>query len=138
MSQTTGPTRDDNLYDHTISAGIDFEKYDKIDVKVSNSSNQNTTKYSFHKWDEADLDEQILYKIKKQLKWSQPTPIQKHTLKLIQSKKDVMACAQTGSGKTGAFALPIIANLMKEEGGDDAYLCEKALSNLFPTISSRR
>ncbi|MBQ9502313.1 MAG: DEAD/DEAH box helicase, partial [Lentisphaeria bacterium] len=37
-----------------------------------------------------------------------PTPIQSATIPLVLSGKDVLGCAQTGTGKTAAFALPIL------------------------------
>ena len=37
-----------------------------------------------------------------------PTPVQSEALPLILGGGDVMAAAETGSGKTGAFALPIL------------------------------
>ena len=46
-------------------------------------------------------------------KYSTPTPIQADTIPLLLDGRDVLGCAQTGTGKTAAFALPIL-NKMAE------------------------
>lgn len=45
--------------------------------------------------------------------FTQPTPIQLQAIPLALSGADIMGCAQTGSGKTAAFALPILHFLLK-------------------------
>ena len=43
--------------------------------------------------------------------YENPTPIQEATIPLVLNGKDVLGCAQTGTGKTAAFALPILQSL---------------------------
>jgi ATP-dependent RNA helicase RhlE len=40
--------------------------------------------------------------------YTQPTPVQKEAIPVILSKKDVLAGAQTGTGKTAGFTLPLL------------------------------
>jgi ATP-dependent RNA helicase DeaD len=57
-------------------------------------------------------DQNLLRAIKDQ-EWEDPTPVQEQVIPLAQANQDLMAQAQTGTGKTGAFALPIIGKLEK-------------------------
>ncbi|MGQ9588436.1 MAG: DEAD/DEAH box helicase, partial [Thermoplasmata archaeon] len=45
------------------------------------------------------------------LEWEEPTPVQEQVIPLARKGEDLMAQAQTGTGKTGAFAIPIIEKL---------------------------
>jgi ATP-dependent RNA helicase RhlE len=44
-----------------------------------------------------------------------PTPIQQQSIPLILERKDLLGCAQTGTGKTAAFAIPILQILHEEK-----------------------
>ena len=71
-----------------------------------------------------------------------PTPIQEKTLELIFDKRDVMGIAQTGTGKTAAFAVPIIERtFINNSKTQTLVLCptrELALqsTNVFRTLSA--
>ncbi len=50
--------------------------------------------------------------------YREPTPIQEQSIPQILRGKDLLGCAQTGTGKTAAFAIPILQNLMLRQKGD--------------------
>nr|KAG5690428.1 hypothetical protein BaRGS_026475 [Batillaria attramentaria] len=70
-----------------------------------------TSEEDFIPFSEMGLDDRILKAIAKQ-GWSQPTPIQEKAIPLALEGKDVLARARTGSGKTAAFAIPVVQKLL--------------------------
>ena len=72
------------------------------------------------------LGEEILSAVTA-LGYEEPTPIQREAIPLLLSGRDLLAQAATGTGKTAAFALPILNRLAAEPGehgerGEDARL----------------
>src|SRR5688500_12458595 len=51
------------------------------------------------------------------LGYEEPTPVQREAIPLIVSGRDVLAQASTGTGKTAAFALPLIQHLVEHDAG---------------------
>ena len=58
-----------------------------------------------------NLDNQLLEAIS-YMGFEKPTPIQSQAIPIILDNHDLIACAQTGTGKTGAFVLPILNKLV--------------------------
>ncbi len=64
--------------------------------------------------------------------YTTPTPIQAQSIPLVLERKDLLGCAQTGTGKTAAFAIPILQILYKEKDQEKGRKQIKALI-LTPT-----
>jgi len=60
------------------------------------------------------IEKQLLEAIS-YLGFETPTPIQEKVIPIILENKDLIACAQTGTGKTGAFVLPILNKLIDKK-----------------------
>lgn len=66
---------------------------------------------SFH---EMGLDDRLVKAIAK-LNWSQPSLIQEKAIPLALEGKDILARAMTGSGKTAAYAIPVIQRILQDK-----------------------
>ncbi|XP_028993023.1 DEAD-box helicase 3 X-linked a isoform X2 [Betta splendens] len=95
------------------NTGINFEKYDDIPVEATGTNSPKHIE-SFH---DVDMGEIIMGNITLS-RYTRPTPVQKHAIPIIKSKRDLMACAQTGSGKTAAFLLPVLSQIYTDGPGD--------------------
>ncbi|ETO21036.1 hypothetical protein RFI_16168 [Reticulomyxa filosa] len=103
------------LFETGVSQGINFDMYDKIPVELS-GSNPPKAISSFR---EAKLHKQLEYNVE-QCKFAKPTPVQKYAIPSILTGRDMMACAQTGSGKTAAFILPIAHQMLERRSSSDS------------------
>lgn len=64
--------------------------------------------------------------------YTNPTPIQEQSIPVLLQGKDLLGCAQTGTGKTAAFAIPILQNLYLQKHKEKESFSIKALI-LTPT-----
>lgn len=80
---------------------------------------------------EMNLAEPILRAVAAE-KYTTPSPIQKEAIPHLLAGKDMFGCAQTGTGKTAAFALPIVQKLYEGRGKSGHDRAPKALV-LTPT-----
>src|SRR5947209_17453750 len=62
-------------------------------------------------WNQIGLNPPSLRTVQ-QLGYASPTPVQAETIPAILAGRDVIGSARTGSGKTAAFLLPILQNLL--------------------------
>ncbi|XP_067266286.1 DEAD-box helicase 3 X-linked a isoform X8 [Chanodichthys erythropterus] len=95
------------------NTGINFEKYDDIPVEATGTNSPGHIE-SFH---DVDMGEIVMGNINLS-RYTRPTPVQKYAIPIIKAKRDLMACAQTGSGKTAAFLLPVLSQIYTDGPGE--------------------
>jgi ATP-dependent RNA helicase DDX3X len=94
-------TPDDTSKTHT---GINFANYDDIPVEASGQNvPEPVTTFT-----NPPLDDHLISNIT-MARYTVPTPVQKYSIPIVMGGRDLMACAQTGSGKTGGFLFPILS-----------------------------
>uniref|UniRef100_A0A8C5C315 RNA helicase n=3 Tax=Gadus TaxID=8048 RepID=A0A8C5C315_GADMO len=95
------------------NTGINFEKYDDIPVEATGQN----CPHHIESFQDIAMGDIVMSNIAL-TRYTRPTPVQKYAIPIIKSKRDLMACAQTGSGKTAAFLLPILSQIFADGPGD--------------------
>ena len=70
------------------------------------------------RFDELDLEDEILDGLE-DMNFHEMTPVQEHTIPVILDGRDIIGCAQTGTGKTAAYTLPLLNKLLLEGNPDN-------------------
>ncbi|KAI9359762.1 P-loop containing nucleoside triphosphate hydrolase protein [Pilaira anomala] len=99
-------TPEDKEVTHT---GINFDKYDNIPVEATGRDVPN----AIEEFTSPPIDTHLLSNIEL-ARYTTPTPVQKYSIPIVMNNRDLMACAQTGSGKTGGFLFPVLHSLFSE------------------------
>ncbi|BGP12580.1 hypothetical protein JCM10213_004833 [Rhodosporidiobolus nylandii] len=85
--------------------GINFDAYADIPVEATGDNVPEPISEFL-----PPIDPHLLDNIKL-AHYKTPTPVQKYSVPIVNGGRDLMACAQTGSGKTGGFLFPILSAL---------------------------
>lgn len=101
-----------------IDQGINFDRFDKIEVNVQNGEIQPISAFK-----DLITSEHLLSNIER-AGYKKMTPIQRYTIPAMANGHDIVGCAQTGSGKTAAFLLPVLQTLLNERDLDSQYGAE--------------
>lgn len=102
------PEEEEEEHDEMEQGGADEEEEDPDAEEFYESAPSNETNTTFQ---ELQLSRPILKSIQS-LSFTSPTPIQSSTIPIALLGKDIVAGAQTGSGKTAAYLIPLIERLI--------------------------
>ena len=103
------PRLEQQLFGSQQNSGINFDKYDDIPAEASGRA----CPEPISSFDDTALDPLARFNLGL-CRYSNPTPVQKYSVPIVTEGRDLMACAQTGSGKTAAFLLPILSQNFKD------------------------
>lgn len=98
----------DELFRDAPHSGLNFEKYDSIPVIVTGKDKPPP----IETFEQAGILDQCATNIRR-AQFTKPTPIQKYAIPITLAGRDLMACAQTGSGKTVAYLVPVLTGMIK-------------------------
>ncbi|XP_066195683.1 probable ATP-dependent RNA helicase DDX4 [Sylvia atricapilla] len=103
------PPDDEQAIFARYQTGMNFDKYDENVVQVSGLD----PPAALMNFADTNMCHTLTVNVAK-AGYSKPTPVQKYSIPIILAGRDLMACAQTGSGKTAAFLVPIVAQMMRD------------------------
>jgi ATP-dependent RNA helicase DDX3X len=100
--------------------GIDFHLYDDVTCDISGPNTQNLPVVNYFHEIYTLFPNMVPKELEDNIRrcgYDQPTPVQKYSIPVALAGRDVMCCAQTGSGKTAAFLVPMLASMIKNQRG---------------------
>lgn len=96
------------LFQETHMNGINFEKYFDIPISISDKEIP-----QMHEFSDCEVHPALLKNLKL-FGYRKPTPVQQYAIPVSLLRRDLMACAQTGSGKTAAYLYPLVAKMLND------------------------
>lgn len=108
------PDREGDIFspEKQQSTGIKFDAYDKVPVEMKGRGADHILPVESFQEVGCKFSPLLMENVSR-VNYNRPTPIQKNSIPTILAGRDLMACAQTGSGKTAAFLYPIIAQMLQ-------------------------
>ena len=94
------PPEDEESLFATMAVGLNFDKYDEIPVETTGRD----VPKEILAFEECGFSDVTMRNVQL-CNYKRPTPVQKHAIPIVMAGRDLMACAQTGSGKTVSFGV---------------------------------
>ncbi|GAW83492.1 DEAD/DEAH box helicase [Plasmodium gonderi] len=125
------PEKEEEIYSNVKSEkGVNFDMYDSIPVEIKGFNSENII--PIDNFDDAGLNlHEILLSNIKKVNYDKTTPIQKYSLSIIMNKNDLIGVAQTGSGKTAGYLLPIINHMLLNDPPKHSFYEENQKSSNY-------
>lgn len=95
--------------------GINFDRFDRIEVDCRGADIKPIDR--FDQLITSDLLRQNIQRAG----YTKMTPIQRYTIPTLAQGHDLVGCAQTGSGKTAAFLLPVLQHILDDPNNDSLF-----------------
>ena len=96
------------LFVNAHNNGINFEKYFDIPITISDPLVPQLFEFA-----DCEVHPALLHNLQL-FGYKRPTPVQQYAIPVSLLRRDLMACAQTGSGKTAAYLYPLVAKMLQD------------------------